>query len=187
MLLGGSVGIFIVYATGHLPNKWLMFFILLIVGATSLICIHVFTRQTKNLLLFGSFMMIPVFYDITFFYQERTLFYVSANGMTITLSDVLLFPLIFRWVLDFFFAKEESSQATFHTLPTITAFLLLLLALNALSGLVATEPFFAYSAVYWYVKMIIIFLYLSNTLTEPFHFRYIGYVFIVLIDRKSVV
>ncbi len=189
IVVGLLVGAFIVYATGHLDTKWLAAFVLLIAGLSGLIGLRLLTNKTQDILIFGSIALFPIYYDISFFFHKDPAHFVFANGITLRLYDVMLLPLLAGRLLHLvvpgrFGPQEEPTRPNYKILVLFGTFI----GLNALSSVVAVEPFMTFSAISWYIKLFIIYLlFYPTVLKRPEHFRYIAYMFAIILLIEGVV
>ncbi len=189
IIIGATTGAFIVYAAGHLPYKWLTALFLFIMGLSSLIAIQTITQKIQQILLLGSIAAYPIYYDISFLFKDNAPHFVFANGFTFTLSDVLIAPLVVRWLIRLVMSKKFGHQVEHLSIHARTATLLLIfITLNALSTLVSVEPFMTVSAIFWYIKLFVIYLlFYPSAINSKEYFRHIAYALSVILIIEGVI
>ena len=162
LLIGLVVGALLVMFSNN--SKMLM---VLIVGSAGLswVCVMFMLKYEINYwFVFITYFALPLPFGISFFYRELIPFEVSANGFELTIIDLCAIGMWVLWIGHrFIFAdlKKPVDWAWPLLIPC-----LLLLIINTLSASFTPYPFFAFSIVFSHIKMIALFLILTNILSD---------------------
>ncbi|OUL59384.1 O-antigen ligase family protein [Pseudoalteromonas ulvae] len=183
ILFSSLVGAFFVLSMSNVSARWTLVILGLTIGATSLLFITVFSNKLKLTLLIGVFLSLPIFFDINFFYQDYAPFYVSANGLTITLFDIFFFPLFFMWLSN----RYKIGAEHLKTPKVFIWFFILLFFFNLLSSLISPFPFFSISALFWILKAFIIFMYFMNNYKDEETLTVLGRIFGLILLMQGVI
>ena len=183
ILFSSFVGAFFVISMSNVSARWTLVILGLTIGVTSLLFITVFSNKLKLTLLVGAFLSLPIFFDINFFYRDYAPFYVSANGLTVTLFDIFFFPLFFIWL-----SNRNKIGAVHIKIPNVFIwFFILIFFFNLLSSLISPFPFFSISALAWIIKSFIVFIYFMNNYKDEETLKVLGRIFGLILLMQGVI
>jgi putative inorganic carbon (hco3(-)) transporter len=183
VIAGSIVGAFLIYSFAKLDTKWSYFFI----GATGAIsCLMAYKAISSglhNLLILAAIYTLPIPYDINFFYRDNIPFLAAANGITVSMFDILFLPVFIQWFISTFLKKEgrfDLDKSWFYPLLGLMIF-------NGISCLFSPLPFFSWSMFLWIFKAYIIFYYFLNAIRSDEFLRRISHVFALMLFTQAVI
>ena len=183
ILFSSFVGAFFVISMSNVSARWTLVILGLTIGVTSLLFITVFSNKLKLTLLVGTFLSLPIFFDINFFYRDYAPFYVSANGFTVTLFDIFFFPLFFIWLSN----RNKIGAANLKMPRVFIWFFILIFFFNLLSSLISPFPFFSISALVWIIKAFLIFMYFMNNYKDEETLKVLGRIFGLILLMQGII
>ncbi|MBE9399152.1 O-antigen ligase family protein [Pontibacterium sp. N1Y112] len=179
-------GVLFVFLLGNLPLKWTFFILLAVTGVGGLLFLNILQVRTKQLMLMLAAFLMPILYDINFYYQEDPPFYVHANGFGVAITDVLFAMLIIAWAAETVVGKRSHHPPA--PVPTNWKFAMIgLFLINFLSAVTTPEPFFAFSMLWQQVKVYFIFVYLIKNVNSFDTVKRLGYVFVAVLATQAVI
>lgn len=183
ILIGAFVGAFLVYAFGRLSSKWAYFLVGVIAATSGLFVYKAISKGLSQLLLLTAVVTLPIHYDINFFYQMNVPFLVDANGISVSIFDILFIPLFLQWISKGFFGEE----AEFKFDKRWAVPLAVIFVLHFFSAALSPFPFFSFSMFIWLIKSYCIFYYLLNNIRDHELLRRIGHAFAISLFIEAVV
>ena len=185
LTIGLAIGFALVEVLARLSLKWGVF----LVAGTALICLLIltgmFSRHLRGSLLFLAILGLPTFYGNTFAFREGVRFPVLANGFFISVTDLLLAPLVASWLYHILSHKNHPRPHFPHDWFSV---IVLLFLINLISALfIARLPFFSYSMLFLQFKAYFLMIFLANYLRSEHDFRVIGYAFAAVLIFEGLV
>jgi putative inorganic carbon (HCO3(-)) transporter len=159
---------------------------LVLIAGPAFIVYHQAGWNVDKLLIFFTLIVIPAFLDLDLFYNDSVYFWVSANGFPITLTDILFFPLLFKWLL-IHNLTHPINRPKIHFGQVIGKLLLLLLAVNVISALIAPHPFFSWSTIYLQLKCYLFYWFMINVVTDEDHIILVIRAITIILLSQSII
>ena len=185
LLFGLAVGFALVKVLSGLPLKWGIFLVVGAVLISVLMLIGLFSKHLRGSLLFLAILGLPTFYGNTFSFRDGVTFTVLANGFFVSLTDLLLAPLVVVWLHQLFSDKDYPRP---HFPRDWLTVIVLLFLINLVSAMfVARLPFFSFSMLFLQLKMYFIMFFLANYIRTEHDFRLVGYAFAAVLIFEGLV
>jgi len=181
---GFLVGMLFVTMLGRFESKWAFAFILLVAGIAGIQMLRIFRVNLQDTYLLSAAFLMPVVYDINFFYQDNPPFFVSANGFGINAADVFMAMLIGQRMLEGIFGHHKAEQ------PLPSALLWLMggiLLINSMSILTTPFPFFAVSMIWAQLKAYLVFYYVAGNVRSEKLLQRLAYVVVLVLAGQGLV
>ncbi|WP_027857981.1 O-antigen ligase family protein [Marinobacterium jannaschii] len=181
---GFLVGMLFVTMLGRFESKWALAFILLVAGVAAMQLLRIFRVSLQDTYLLSAAFLMPVVYDINFFYQDNPPFFVSANGFGINAADVFMGMLVGQRLLEGFFGQVRAEQAVPSSLLWIMGAVLLI---NSLSLVTTPFPFFAISMIWAQLKAYVVFYYIAGNVRSEKLLQRLAYVIVTVLAGQGLV